>query len=102
MDASCPYRTASYFPVFLNIPKQRKNVIRTVLESVYLPYHIPLPFRRLKVLEGVPYILLRGYGFNNISFNIYRVTHDIMFDSLTVYHPWICAFEVVDFIALER
>ena len=36
------------FLFFLNIPKRRKNAIRTVLESVYLPYHIPIPFRSLK------------------------------------------------------
>ena len=48
VDASCPSRTTSYFPIFLNIPKWRKNAIRTILESVYLPYHIPIPFRSLK------------------------------------------------------
>ena len=26
------------------------------------------------VLESVPYVFLRGYGFNNISFNIYGIT----------------------------
>ena len=48
VDASCPSRTTSYFPIFLNIPKQRKIAIRIVLESVYLPYHIPIPFWSLK------------------------------------------------------
>ena len=28
---------------------------------------------------------------------MYRITRDIMFDSLTVHHPRICAFEVVVF-----
>lgn len=45
VDASCPLQTTSYFPIFLNIPKQRKIAIRTVLESVYLPFHIPFLFR---------------------------------------------------------
>ena len=36
------------FPIFLNIPKRRKIAIRTVLESVYLPYHIPIPFGSLE------------------------------------------------------
>ena len=48
VDASCPSQTTSYFPIFLNIPKRRKIAIRTVLESVYLPYHIPIPFWSLK------------------------------------------------------
>ena len=56
------------------------------MELVYLPCHIPTPFRSLKRLESVPYVLLRGYGVNNI-----------MFDSLTVYHLRICAFGIVDF-----
>ena len=30
-DASCPSRTTSYFPNFLNIPKRRKITIRTIL-----------------------------------------------------------------------
>ena len=31
-------------------------------------------FRVWNVLESVPYVFLRGYGFNNISFNIDRIT----------------------------
>ena len=38
---SCPYRTTSFFLIFLNIPKLIKIAIRIVLESVYLP---PIPF----------------------------------------------------------
>ena len=53
------------------------------------------------ILKSVLYIFLRGHGFNNIGFNIYRITWDIMFDSLTVYHLRICAFEVVDFYGIE-
>ena len=97
VDASCPSRTTSYFPIFLNIAKRRKIAIRTVLESVYLPYHIPIPFRSLKRSGKCPLCIPLGYGFNNISFNIYRITRDIMFDSLTVHHLWIRAFEVVNF-----
>ena len=97
MEFSCPSRTASNFSIFLNIPKWRKHAISTVLESVYLPYHIPIPFRSLKHSGKCSLCIPPGYDFNNISFNIYRITWDIMFDSLTVHHLWICAFEVVDF-----
>ena len=48
VEALCPSRTTSFFPKFLNIPNRIKIAIRIVLESVYLPYHIPIPFRRLK------------------------------------------------------
>src|SRR3954471_21569584 len=36
------------FSYFLKYSKTEKIAIRTVLESVYLPYHIPIPFRSLK------------------------------------------------------
>src|SRR3954469_12819646 len=45
---SCPSRTATYFSIFLNIPKRRNIALQIVLESVHLPYHIPIPFRSLK------------------------------------------------------
>ena len=35
--ASCPPRTATYFSIFLNIPKRRNIALEFVLESVYLP-----------------------------------------------------------------
>src|SRR4051812_48048120 len=66
VDASCPSRTTYYFPIFLNIPKQRKFAIRTVLESVYLQYHIPIPFRSLKHSGKCPLCILRGYGFKTL------------------------------------
>ena len=74
VEPSCPSRTASYFYIFLNIPKQRNIALKTVLESVYLPYHIPIPFWSLKHSGSVPYVFLRGYDFNNIGFNIYGIT----------------------------
>ena len=52
--ASCLFRTTFNFPNFLNIPKRRKIAIRTVLESVYLPYHIHIPFRSLKRSGNYP------------------------------------------------
>ena len=58
-------------------------------------------FGVLNILESVPYVLLRGYSVNNIGFNIYGITWDIMFDSLTVDHLRICAFRVVDFYGIE-
>ena len=60
---SCPFRTASYFSIFLNIPKRRKNAIRTVLESVYLLYHIPIPFRSLKCSGKCPLCIPPGLRF---------------------------------------
>ena len=63
VDASCPFRTTSYFPIFLNIPKRRKNAIRTVLESVYLPYHIPIPFWSLKRSGKCPLYIPPGLRF---------------------------------------
>ena len=44
VGASCPFRTTSFFLKFLNNPKLIKIAIGVVLESVYLPYHIPIPF----------------------------------------------------------
>ena len=35
----------SYFVFFSNIPKLTKIIFMEFLESVYLPYHIPLPFQ---------------------------------------------------------
>ena len=48
VEALCPPRITSFLPKSLNIPKRRKTAIRIVLESVHLPYHIPIPFRSLK------------------------------------------------------
>ena len=75
VEASCPSWTASFFPNFLNIPKQIKIAIRIVLESVYLPYHIPIPFRSLERSGKCPVCIPPG----------------------TVNHLRIRAFEVVDF-----
>ena len=36
------------FSYFLKYSKTEKIAIRTILESVYLPYHIPIPFWSLK------------------------------------------------------
>ena len=52
--ASCPFRTTSFFLKFLNNPKLIKIAIGVVLESVYLPYHIPIPFRSLERSEKCP------------------------------------------------
>ena len=35
----------SYFCIFSNIPKLIESIFIEFLESVYLPYHIPLPFQ---------------------------------------------------------
>ena len=98
---SCPSRTASYFSIFLNIPKQRNIAIRIVLESFTYRTTYLFLFGVWNVPKSVSYVFLLGYGFNNISFNIYWVTWDIMFDSLTVHHPRTSAFEVVDFYGTE-
>ena len=44
VGASCPFRSTSFFLKFLNIPELIKIAIGVVLESVYLPYHIPISF----------------------------------------------------------
>ena len=61
--ASCPSRTISYFPIFLNIPKWRNIALKTVLESVNLPYHIPIPFRSLKCSRKCPLYIPLGLRF---------------------------------------
>ena len=63
VEASCPSRTASYFSIFLNIPKRRNIALKTVLESVYLPYHIPIPFRSLKRSGKCPLCIPPGLRF---------------------------------------
>ena len=42
------------FSYFLKYSKTEKIAIRTILESVYLPYHIPIPFRSLKRSRKCP------------------------------------------------
>ena len=63
VDVPCALRTTFNFPKFLNIPKQRKIAIRTVLEWVYLPYHIPIPFRSLKCSGNCPLCIPPGLWF---------------------------------------
>ena len=41
----------SYFCIFINIPKLTENIFMEFLESVYLPYHIPLPFQGSGVFQ---------------------------------------------------
>ena len=48
VGASCPFQTTSFFLKSLNNPKLMKIAIRVVLESVYLPYHVPMPFQSLE------------------------------------------------------
>ena len=43
-----------FFLFFSNIPKRRKFPIGKVLESVFLPNHIPLRFRSLKQADKCP------------------------------------------------
>ena len=52
--SSCAFRTALNFSIFLKILKWRKNPTGKVLESVYLPNHIPLRFRSLKQVDKYP------------------------------------------------
>ena len=74
VGASCPSRTTSFFLKFLNNPKLIKIAIIVVLESVYLLYHVPMPFQSLEHSGKCLLCTPLGYGFNNISFNIDRVT----------------------------
>ena len=93
-----PFPDCFLFSYFLKYSKTEKKMLLELFWSrfTYRTMYLFL-FGVWNVLESVPYVFLRGYGFNNISFNIYRITWDIMFDSLTVPHPRTCAFEVVDF-----
>ena len=63
VEASCPSRTASYFSIFLNIPRRINIALKTVLESVYLPYHIPIPSRSLKRSGKCPLCIPPGLRF---------------------------------------
>lgn len=63
VGASCPFRTTSFFLKFLNNPKLIKIAIRVVLESVYLPYHIPIPFRSLECSGKCPLCIPQGLRF---------------------------------------
>ena len=63
VEASCPSRITFGFPKLLNIPKQRKIAIRTILESIYLPYYIPIPFRSLKHSGKCPLCIPPGLRF---------------------------------------
>ena len=63
VEALCPSRITSCFPKFLNIPKWRKIAIRTILESVYLAYHIPIPFRSLERPGKCPLYIPPGSRF---------------------------------------
>jgi hypothetical protein len=38
------FSVISYFCIFSNIPKWTENIFTKILESVYLPYHIPTLF----------------------------------------------------------
>ena len=62
VGASCPFQT-TFFLKFLNNPKLIKIAIRVVLESVYLPYHIPIPFRSLERSGKCPLCIPRGLLF---------------------------------------
>ena len=60
---ACPFRTTCFFLKFLNIPKLIKIAIGVVLESVYLPYHIPIPFRSLERSGKCPLCIPQGLRF---------------------------------------
>ena len=51
------------FFIFLNIPKRRNIALKTILESVYLSYHIPIPFRSLKRSGKCPLCIPPGLQF---------------------------------------
>ena len=63
VEASCPSRTTSFFLKFLDIPKLIKIAIRVVLESVYLSYHVPMPFRSLEHSGQCPLCIPQGLQF---------------------------------------
>ena len=63
VGASCPFQTTSFFLKFLNIPKLIEVAIEVVLESVYLPYHIPMPFRSVEHSGKCPLCIPQGLRF---------------------------------------
>ena len=63
VEGSCPPWTATYFSIFLNIPKRRNIALKIVLESVYLPYHIPIPLRSLEHSGKCPLCIPQGLRF---------------------------------------
>ena len=50
----------SYFCIFSNIPKLTESIFMEFLESVYLPYHIPLPFQGSGVFRKVSLMYSSG------------------------------------------
>ena len=52
--SSRTFRTTSNFCIFSNILKRRKFPTGKVLDSVFLPNHIPLRFRSLKQADKYP------------------------------------------------
>ena len=51
------------FVYFSKYSKTEKYCLKTVLESVYLPYHIPIPFRSLKRSGKCPLCIPPGLRF---------------------------------------
>ena len=98
LGSSCALLTVSYFLIFLKIPKLTESKSVNFSESVYLPYHIPPLFQLFgSVPEGLPYVLFRCHGLDNIAFNINWRTWDIMFNSLTIDHLRVSAFRIINF-----
>ena len=63
VGASCPFRTTFFFLKLLNISKLIKIAMGVVLESVYLPYHVPMPFRSLEHSGKCPLCIPPGLRF---------------------------------------
>lgn len=58
---------ASFSLKFLNILKLTEIIFIEFSESVYLPYHIPIPFSEFWILsEGFFYVLFRCNYLNNV------------------------------------
>ena len=56
VPSSVAFLVISYFPNFCNIPKLTENIFADFSESVYIPYHIPLPFKGSGVFWNVYFI----------------------------------------------
>ena len=66
------------------------------LESVYLPYHIPIPFSGFwSFLEGFFYVFFRCNYLNNVRINVNGITCNIMFKSLPINYLWFISFGVI-------
>jgi hypothetical protein len=60
VPSSVAFLVISYFPNFCNFPKLTENIFADILESVYLPYHVPPLFQDSGVFQKVSLMCTSG------------------------------------------